>query len=62
VVGNLGTALGDAGVNIARISLSRREDRSRAFAFLNVDSAPGAEILERLRKLPHIRSVRAIRL
>jgi len=62
VVGNLGSALGDAGVNIARISLSRREDRSRAFAFLNVDSAPGAEILERLRKLPHIRSVRAIRL
>jgi (S)-sulfolactate dehydrogenase len=62
VVGNIGTALGAAGVNIARISLSRLEDRSRAFAFLNVDSAPTPEILERLRKLPHVRVVRAIEL
>jgi (S)-sulfolactate dehydrogenase len=62
VVGNLGTALGDAGINIARISLSRREDVRRAFAFLNVDSAPGADVLERLRKLPHVRAVRAIHL
>jgi D-3-phosphoglycerate dehydrogenase/(S)-sulfolactate dehydrogenase len=60
VVGNLGGALGAAGVNIARISLSRLEDRSRAFAFLNVDSAPSAETLEGLRRLPHVRAVRAI--
>ncbi len=60
VVGNLGTALGDAGVNIARVSLSRLEDRSRAFSFLNVDSAPGPEVLDRIRKLPHVRMVRAI--
>ncbi|WP_242396144.1 phosphoglycerate dehydrogenase [Anaeromyxobacter oryzisoli] len=62
VVGNLGTALGNAGVNIARISLSRRDDRSRAFAFLNVDSAPAPEVLERLRGLPHVRMVRALKL
>jgi hypothetical protein len=60
VVGNLGGALGAAGVNIARISLSRLEDRSRAFAFLNVDSAPTPEVLERLRQLPHVRMVKAI--
>ncbi|HET6440618.1 MAG TPA: phosphoglycerate dehydrogenase [Anaeromyxobacter sp.] len=62
VVGNLGTALGSAGVNIARISLSRLEDRSRAYAFLNVDSAPAPAVVEGLRKLPHVRSVRAIEL
>jgi (S)-sulfolactate dehydrogenase len=62
VVGNLGTALAAAGVNIARISLSRLEDRSGAFSFLNVDSAPSPETLERLRALPHVRSVSAIRL
>jgi len=62
VVGNLGTALGAAGVNIARISLSRLEDRSGAFAFLNVDSTPTAETLDGLRRLAHVRSVRAIRL
>ena len=60
VVGNLGTALGAAGVNIARISLSRLEDRSRAFAYLNVDSPPTAEVLDRVRALPHVRSVKAI--
>jgi D-3-phosphoglycerate dehydrogenase/(S)-sulfolactate dehydrogenase len=60
VVGNLGTALGKAGVNIARISLSRLEDKSRAFAFLNVDSQPSVEFLDGLRKLPHVRVVRAI--
>jgi (S)-sulfolactate dehydrogenase len=62
VVGNLGTMLGSAGVNIARISLSRLDDRSRAFAFLNVDSTPSAEVLEKLRKLPHVRVVKAIQL
>jgi (S)-sulfolactate dehydrogenase len=62
VVGNLGTALAGAGVNIARISLSRLEDRSRAFAFLNVDSPPAPQVLEQLRRLPHVRSVRAVRL
>jgi D-3-phosphoglycerate dehydrogenase/(S)-sulfolactate dehydrogenase len=62
VVGNLGTALGAAGVNIARISLSRLDDRSGAFSFLNVDQAPSAEVLETLRRLPHVRTVRAVRL
>jgi D-3-phosphoglycerate dehydrogenase len=62
VVGNLGTALAAAGVNIARISLSRLDDRSSAFSFVNVDAAPGPELLERLRGLPHVRSVRAIHL
>jgi D-3-phosphoglycerate dehydrogenase/(S)-sulfolactate dehydrogenase len=62
VVGNLGTALAAAGVNIARISLSRLDDRSGAFSFINVDSAPTAETLERLRRLPHVRSVKDLRL
>jgi D-3-phosphoglycerate dehydrogenase/(S)-sulfolactate dehydrogenase len=62
VVGNLGTTLGAAGVNIARISLSRLDDRSGAFAFLNVDSAPTAEILDSVRRLPHVRTVKALRL
>jgi D-3-phosphoglycerate dehydrogenase/(S)-sulfolactate dehydrogenase len=62
VVGNLGEALGSAGVNIARISLSREPDRSSAFSLINVDQAPSPDVLERLRALPHVRSVRHIRL
>jgi D-3-phosphoglycerate dehydrogenase/(S)-sulfolactate dehydrogenase len=60
VVGNVGTVLGEAGVNIARIYLSR--DEQRAVSLINVDSPPTAELLDRLRSLPHLRSVRAIRL
>ncbi len=62
VVGNLGNVLGGSGVNIARISLSRLDDRTGAFAFLNVDSAPAPEVLDKLRALPHVRSVGAFRL
>jgi D-3-phosphoglycerate dehydrogenase/(S)-sulfolactate dehydrogenase len=60
VVGNLGTALGEAGVNIARIYLSR--DEQRAVSLVNVDSPPTVELLAKLRSLPHVRSVRAIKL
>ncbi|HET7753032.1 MAG TPA: phosphoglycerate dehydrogenase [Anaeromyxobacteraceae bacterium] len=60
VVGNIGTALGEAGVNIARIYLSR--DDHRAVSLVNVDSAPTVELLDRLRRVPHVRSVRAIHL
>jgi (S)-sulfolactate dehydrogenase len=62
VVGNLGTVLGQAGVNIARISLSREAESKSAFSLLNVDSEPAAEVLDRLRRLPHVRAVRQIRL
>jgi len=62
VVGNLGTALGQAGVNIANISLSRDAERRSAVSFINVDSAPSAEVLDALRKLPHVRRVTPIRL
>ncbi|HTP50191.1 MAG TPA: phosphoglycerate dehydrogenase [Anaeromyxobacteraceae bacterium] len=62
VVGNIGSTLGAAGVNIALISLSRDESRTAAVSLLNVDSAPGPDVLEKLRKLPHVRQVRHIAL
>jgi D-3-phosphoglycerate dehydrogenase/(S)-sulfolactate dehydrogenase len=62
VVGNLGQVLAAAGVNIALISLSRLPDRSGAFSFLNVDEPPASSVLDRLRALPHVRSVRALAL
>ncbi len=62
VVGNLGTALGAAGINIAQISLSRDPERRSAFSLINVDSAPDANTLERIRQLPHVRVVSSIRL
>jgi len=62
VVGNLGNALGKAGVNIANIFLARDAERKGAVSLINVDSAPSAEVLEGLRKLPHVRRVSYIRL
>jgi D-3-phosphoglycerate dehydrogenase/(S)-sulfolactate dehydrogenase len=62
VVGNIGTALGKAGVNIARISLSRDSEGAAAVSLLNVDSEPAPAVLETLRALPHVREVLRIRL
>ena len=62
VVGNIGTALGGAGVNIARIFLSRDAERRSAFSLINVDSAVSDEVLEKLRSLKHVRVVRQIHL
>jgi D-3-phosphoglycerate dehydrogenase/(S)-sulfolactate dehydrogenase len=62
VVGHVGTLLGEAGVNIARIHLSRDAARAHAFALYSVDSTPTPEVLEKLRRLQYMRAVRAIHL
>ncbi len=62
VVGRVGTSLGEAGVNIARIFLSRDPERGQAFALYSVDSRPTLEVLDRLRRLEHVRAVRPLRL
>jgi D-3-phosphoglycerate dehydrogenase/(S)-sulfolactate dehydrogenase len=62
VVGRVGTALGDGAVNIGRIHLSRDTERGDAFSLINVDSEPSAKILDALRAIPGVASVRHIRL
>ncbi len=62
VVGNIGTSLGAAGVNIAGISLSRDSTGAAAVSLLNVDSEPPSAVLDALRSIPHVREVRRIRL
>jgi (S)-sulfolactate dehydrogenase len=62
VVGQLGTALGQAGVNIANIFLARDAERKGAVSLINVDSAPPPAVLVSLRALPHVRKVTSIRL
>ncbi len=59
VVGNVGTILGEAGVNIADFALARGEG-SKAAAVIAVDSAPPAGVLERLRKVPAVEDVRLV--
>ncbi len=62
VVGNLGTTLGDSKVNIARLHLSRDAQAKKALVVLNTDSPVSSDVLEKLRKLPHVISVVPIKM
>ncbi len=45
MIGRIGTLLGEHGVNIATMSLSRNQAGGRALTVLNLDTAPGEEVL-----------------
>lgn len=62
VVGKLGTALGDIGVNIAEIHLSRKPGQGEALAVLRLDQDPPGEVVDHLRALPEVRTVQRISL
>jgi D-3-phosphoglycerate dehydrogenase len=52
MIGRLGTILGEAGVNIANMGVSRNRREARALMALSLDSAPPPEVLERIRGEP----------
>jgi D-3-phosphoglycerate dehydrogenase len=54
VVGNVGTILGEGGLNISRMQLALLPDRKQAAMLVNVDAVPSDEIMERLRQSPHM--------
>jgi len=62
VIGNLGTTLGDHKVNIARLHLSRNAQAKKALVILNTDSPVNPDILDKLRKLPHVISIKPIKM
>ena len=51
MIGGLGTLLGEAGINIAQLSLGRDRTGGRALAILNLDSPIDPALLERIRNL-----------
>ncbi len=62
IIGKVGTILGQHAVNIASMSLSRNEAGGTALTLLNLDSAPGAEVLASLLADPAIASAKVIQL
>ncbi len=62
IVGHIGTLLGSHNVNIASMSLSRNEAGGRALTLLNLDSAPGQEVMSDILGDPDIYSGVVIRL
>jgi D-3-phosphoglycerate dehydrogenase len=49
VIGRVGTLFGEAGINIAGMTVSRSRQSGKALMALTVDSAPSAELVDRLR-------------
>src|SRR5205823_10991171 len=62
MVGRIGTLLGDHGVNIATMSLSRNQEGGTALTVLNLDSTPSEELLAEIRASEDIRSAQVIAL
>ena len=59
-IGRIGTTLGEAGVNIGTFHLGRREAGGEAVLLLSVDEPVTAELVERVRALPGVRTARAL--
>ena len=60
MVGRIGTMLGEHGVNIATMSLSRNQAGGTALTVLNLDTAPGEALLNEIRASEDIRSAQVI--
>jgi D-3-phosphoglycerate dehydrogenase len=62
MVGRIGTLLGNHGVNIATMSLSRNQEGGTALTVLNLDTRPSAEVLEKICGNDDIHSAQVIEL
>lgn len=60
-IGRLGTALGEAGVNIGTFNLGRRAAGGEAVALVSVDGHIGPDLVRTLKALPGVREVRPLR-
>jgi D-3-phosphoglycerate dehydrogenase / 2-oxoglutarate reductase len=62
IVGHIGTLLGDHGVNIATMSLSRNQAGGTALTVLNLDTVPSEQLLFEIRASEDIRAAQVIEL
>ncbi len=60
-IGALGTVLGDAGINIATFHLGRDVAGGNAIALIEVDETPAEAVLEKVRALPNVVRVKALK-
>jgi D-3-phosphoglycerate dehydrogenase len=62
VVGSVGTLLGEAKINIARLELGREHVGGLAVSLVHVDDPVPEAVMEKLRRLPNIISAHLIKL
>ena len=59
-IGNLGALLAEANVNIATFNLGRVAAGEDAIALVGVDQSPTDGLVEKIRKLPHVKEARTL--
>ncbi len=59
-IGALGVLLGQAGVNIATFNLGRVSAGDDAIALVGVDQGPDADLLGKIKALPHVKEARSL--
>jgi len=62
IIGNLGTLLGKHNINIASMTFGRKEPGGEAISVLNVDSCPSSDLLEKIKQIKNILTVKLIKL
>jgi len=62
IIGRVGTAFGQLGVNIAQMTVGRSTPGGDAIGVLNLDQEPSAEALAAVLSCPGIRSARVVKL
>ena len=62
IIGGLGMVMGQHNINIAAMSFGREKQGGKALTVLNVDTCVSQEILDKIKTLAHILSVKAVRL
>ncbi|MEQ8695094.1 MAG: NAD(P)-dependent oxidoreductase, partial [Bauldia litoralis] len=60
-IGDLGRALGDAGINIATFHLGRSGPGGDAISLIAVDQPVEGDVLKGIRELPHVKQARSLR-
>jgi D-3-phosphoglycerate dehydrogenase len=62
VIGNIGNLLGKNNINIARMHFGRESAGGMAISVVSLDAKPGPEVLDQLKALPNILSIKQISL
>jgi len=59
-VGNIGTIIGESGINIARLFLGRDREQGTAIIIINVDTEVSKDTIDKISDVPNALSVRQI--
>jgi D-3-phosphoglycerate dehydrogenase len=62
VIGGIGMLMGQNGINIARMQFGREKQGGLAMSVVSIDNPVSDDLLEKVRKLPNVLSVKQIRI